>query len=174
MPLSRKDKYKTRKNQKRVFNPRLNATNITIKRILLFVGLSIALFASTSIAFADTGLNQYLQKWYFEKLKSVEENLTNSVMTETENQKAQLLRQVREQTENSIKELHEYALKQEMEINQKVVEKMEEASKVIEEENQVDLQLSKDLINQQAKDEKAILENNTPEPTIEVKDNKQP
>ncbi|MFP7297959.1 hypothetical protein [Neobacillus niacini] len=172
MPLSRVEKYKKRKKERYFFyfqKGQIVPTYI-LKRTLIVSGLTVAVFTSSTIAFADTGLSQYLQKWYLEKLVSVEENLTNSVLTETENQKAQLLKNVREQTENSIKELQEYATKQEMEINKKVKEKMGEASKVIEDENQVDLNQSKKLLDQQAENKATNQESKNIETGPEKKD----
>src|SRR5690349_8496942 len=136
MHLSRSIKYK--KNIK-----------LTLKGFMLTAGISAALITTNTIAFADTDVSQVLKRWYLEKLEIIEQKLQLSDQSKTTNQKAKLLKRIREQTQKTIIELQEYASKQEELMNQEVEGKMEEASKKFEEKNQVELEEQKKLIDQQ-------------------------
>ncbi|WP_286228929.1 hypothetical protein [Neobacillus mesonae] len=145
MHLSRVEKYK--KKRKTFFRNQDTDKKTPLKTYLLTGVLGTAIITSNSIAFANTDISQILQKWYFDKLTSVEESLSISVMAETNKQKAILLKRIREQTEKSIKEIQDYADKQEKKINKNVQEKMEEASKVIQDKNKTEVNTQKQLID---------------------------
>ncbi|MFK9093340.1 hypothetical protein [Bacillus salipaludis] len=151
MRLSRVEKYKRRKKTS-IIGIKLNTSKRTIKGLLLTTSLGFALITTNSFAFAETDISTLLQKWYLEKLQTLEESLTISVKTETNNQKAILLERITEQTGVSIKELQNYAKNQETVINQRIKEKMEEASKAIQDKNKSEIETQKELINKQLED----------------------
>jgi predicted ATP-binding protein involved in virulence len=142
MQLSRVEKYKKRKFYLLLYSKKKK----TLKVFTLTIGIGIALVTTNNLAFANTGISQILQKWYVEKLHSVEENLSDSILAETNNQKAVLLHSITDQTKDSIKELQKFAKEQENIINQRIKNKAEETAKVIQEKNTSEIEKQKELI----------------------------
>ncbi|WP_059170865.1 hypothetical protein [Bacillus sp. FJAT-27445] len=150
MQLSRMELYKN-KNSTVYKNRKAFKTN-TLKIALLIPCLGITIVTSTSIAFADSGLKEYLTSWYLNKLVNIEESLTNSVITEANNQKAILLQKVREQTLSSIEDLQTYAKEKETLINDNIKKKADEVTKALENQNNIDLELRKNQIDKQTEE----------------------
>ena len=120
-----------------------------IKNILLALTIAGTALFSTSIAFADIKISDYLEKWYEDRLKETEEFLTATVEKNANQQKAALLKQVREQAEQSVKELQEYAVNQQQIYNENIKKKANETVNIIEEQNQNDVEKTKKRIEEQ-------------------------
>jgi ribosomal protein L7/L12 len=150
MRLSRVTKHKYKKRQIKVFPSIKSTSNNALKKVLITSAITSSFFLTSNIAFADVGLSDYLKKWYLDRLTEVEETLTFSVQTEATNQKALLLKSVREQTELSIKEIQEYAASKQHTIKSNIVDKANETIDAIELDLQADVEKTKKLIDEQA------------------------
>jgi hypothetical protein len=151
MRLSRITKHKLRKRQKRVF-PFINSnSNIDLKKVLITSAITSAFFLTSNIAFADVGFSDYLKKWYLDRVTEVEVTLTSSIETEATNQKAILLKQVREETEKSIVAIQQYAAEAQSSIKNNIETKATETMEAIKSGIDDDLEQTKKLIAEQAK-----------------------
>jgi ribosomal protein L7/L12 len=148
MRLSRVNKYK--KRDKSFYSISKWEFGIVLKRVIFTSTITGTALFSTTIAFADGGISEYLKRWYSERITEVEEHLTSSVEAEATNQKALLLKSVREQTELSIKEIQEYAASKQDTIKSNIEEKANETMDVIKFDLQADVEKTKKLIDEQA------------------------
>jgi hypothetical protein len=137
MYISRMEKYK-KKNR------------IPLKKAILTSTMVFTALFSTSVVYADMDITDSLTEWYSDRLSEVEAYLVSSVETEANNQKAELLKRVREQTEQSVIELKEYADQKENEINSRIEEKANETADMIDSKLKEDVEKTKELIDEAA------------------------
>jgi hypothetical protein len=151
MSLSRVKKYKKIKRKMAIpqFFSEYISKNMLKKFILSSTLVGTLSFIST-VAYANMGISDYFKNWYLERLNDAENFLTSSIDTETTNQKANLLKQVREQTEKSVQELQEYAASKNSSINQNISKKAKETLDTIQAQNQSDVEIIKKQIDDQA------------------------
>jgi hypothetical protein len=166
MRLSRVRKHKNKKMEFSFYINEGLGNQSSIKKLILSSALVGTALFSSSVAYADMGLSDYLKNWYLERLYDSETFLTSSIETETANQKASLLRQVREQTEQSVRELQEYAASKKSIIKQNIQDKAKETLEEIQTQNQLDVENVKNQIDEQAKTEQQ-------EPAIETETDQQ-
>jgi hypothetical protein len=150
MRLSRVNKHKFKKTIK-VFSSIKSNSNDVLKRILITSAITGSVFFTSNIAFADVGLSDYLKKWYLDRVTEVEETLTSSIETEATNQKAILLKQVREETEKSIAVIQQYAAETQSSIKNNLETKANETMEAIKSGIDADVEQTKQLIDEQAK-----------------------
>jgi ribosomal protein L7/L12 len=148
MRLSRVNKYKKKDNS--LYSISKWEFGIVVKRVIFTSAITGTALFSTTMAFADGGISEYLKRWYSERVTEVEEHLTSSVEAEATNQKALLLKSVREQTELSIKEIQEYAASKQNTIKSNIEDKANETIDVIKFNLQADVEKTKKLIDEQA------------------------
>jgi hypothetical protein len=151
MRLSRVTKHKFKKKQIIVFSSIKSTSNNVLKRVLITSAITGSIFLTSNIAFADVGLSDYLKKWYLDRVTEVEETLTSSIETEATNQKAFLLKQVREETEKSIAVIQQYAAETQSSIKNNIETKANETMEVIKSGIDADVEQTKQLIDEQAK-----------------------
>jgi hypothetical protein len=151
MRLSRVTKHKFKKKQIIVFSSIKSTSNNVLKRVLITTAITGSIFLSSNIAFADVGLSDYLKKWYLDRVTEVEETLTFSIETEATNQKAILLKQVREETEKSIAVIQQYAADTQNSIKNNIKTKANETMEAIKSGIDADVEQTKQLIDEQAK-----------------------
>jgi hypothetical protein len=151
MRLSRVTKHKFKKKQIIVFSSIKSTSNNVLKRVLITTAITGSIFLSSNIAFADVGLSDYLKKWYLDRVTEVEETLTFSIETEATNQKAILLKQVREETEKSIAVIQQYAAETQNSIKNNIKTKANETMEAIKSGIDADVEQTKQLIDEQAK-----------------------
>jgi hypothetical protein len=151
MRLSRVTKHKIKKKQIIVFSSINSTSNNVLKRVLITTAITGSIFLTTNIAFADVGLSDYLKKWYLDRVTEVEETLTSSIQTEATNQKAILLKQVREETEKSIAVIQQYATDTQNSIKNNIETKANETLEAIKSGIDADVEQTKQLIDEQAK-----------------------
>jgi hypothetical protein len=151
MRLSRVTKHKIKKKQIIIFSSIKSTSNNVLKRVLITSAITGSIFLTSNIAFADVGLSNYLKKWYLDRVTEVEETLTSSIVTEATNQKAFLLKQVREETEKSIAVIQQYAAETQSSIKNNIETKANETMEVIKSGIDADVEQTKQLIDEQAK-----------------------
>jgi hypothetical protein len=151
MRLSRVTKHKPKKRQIKVF-PSINSISTNaLKKVLITYAITGAFLLTSNIAFADVGLTDYLKKWYLDRVSEVEETLTSSIQSEATNQKAILLKQVREETEKSIAVIQQYATDTQNSIKNNIETKANETLEAIKSGIDADVEQTKQLIDEQAK-----------------------
>jgi hypothetical protein len=151
MRLSRITKHKNKKRQTNpLYSIKCNSNN-TLKTVLIISAITGSVLLSSNIAFADVGLSEYLKKWYLDRVTEVEETLTSSIKTEATNQKAILLKQVREETEKSIAVIQQYAIETQSSIKSNIETKANETLEAIQSGIDADVEQTKLLIEEQAK-----------------------
>jgi hypothetical protein len=151
MRLSRVTKHKFKKRQIIVFSSIKGTSNNVLKRVLITTAITGSIFLTSNIAFADVGLSDYLKKWYLNRVTEVEETLTSSIEMEATNQKAILLKQVREETEKSIAVIQQYAAETQSSIQANIEKKATETMEAIKSGIDADVEQTKLLIEEQAK-----------------------
>jgi ribosomal protein L7/L12 len=150
MRLSRVSTHKSKKKPATLFPIIKNDAHHLYKKIIITSIITGTALFSTSYAFADGGLTEYLKRWYSERVSEVEVHLTTSIEAEATNQKALLLKEVREQTELSIQEIQDYAASKQTTIMSNIVNKANETKEAIASDIQADIDLTKKLIDEQA------------------------
>jgi hypothetical protein len=151
MRLSRVTKHKQKKREIKVF-PSINSISTNaLKKVLITSAITSAFFLTSNIAFADVGLSDYLKKWYLDRVSEVEETLTSTIQLEATNQKAILLKQVREETERSIAVIQQYAVETQNSIKSNIETKANETMEAIQSGIDADVEQTKLLIEEQAK-----------------------
>lgn len=156
MRLSRVKKYKKRKQQMATFFK----DKAKMKNVLVSYTIASSVLYSSSVVYAELGLSDHLRNWYQDRVNEVQEYLTSEVEAETNVQKAQLLRQVREQTEQSIVELQQYAAERKEALNNNIRERAKETGNVIGSVNQQDVEEVKQRLDEEIQ----------PDPIEEVKE----
>jgi hypothetical protein len=151
MRLSRVTKHKFKKKQIKGFSSIKSTSNNVLKRVLITSAITGSVFFTSNIAFADVGLSDYLKKWYLDRVTEVEETLTSSIETEATNQKAILLKQVREETEKSIAVIQQYAAETQSSIENNIKTTANETMEAIKSGIDADVEQTKQLIDEQAK-----------------------
>jgi hypothetical protein len=145
MRLSRVEKYKKRKQQRATFFK----DKAAMKKVLVSYTIASAVLYSSSVVYAELGLSDHLRSWYQDRVSEVQGYLTSEVEAETNVQKAQLLRQVREQTEQSIAELQQYAVERKEALNNSIREKAKKTGDVIDSDNQQDVEDAKQRLDEE-------------------------
>ncbi|MGD6875724.1 hypothetical protein [Bacillus infantis] len=145
MRLSRVEKYKKRKQQRVTFFK----DKAAMKKVLVSYTVASAVLYSSSIVYAELGLSDHLRNWYQDRVSEVQGYLASEVVAETNVQKAQLLRQVREQTEHSIVELQQYAVERKEALNNSIREKAKKTGDVIDSDNQQDVEDAKQRLDEE-------------------------
>ena len=102
---------------------------------------------TSTIAIAEVNIEEKLKLWYLERLKTVESYLTESTSSEADLQKAELLRLIRKDTEDSVNEIKDYALSKEHEINNKIEAKMKETANKLNSDSEAELKKAKQEID---------------------------
>ncbi|CAG9607799.1 hypothetical protein [Pseudoneobacillus rhizosphaerae] len=176
MRLSRVTKHKIKKKQIIVFSSIKSTSNNVLKRVLITTAITGSIFLTSNIAFADVGLSDYLKKWYLDRVTEVEETLTSSIETEATNQKAILLKQVREETEKSIAVIQQYAADTQSSIQANIEKKANETMEAIKSGIDADVEQTKQLIDEQAKKDSEInnLQDNAEETETTPKEENNP
>jgi hypothetical protein len=167
MRLSRATKHKFKKKQLIVFSSIKSPSNNVLKKVLITTAITGSTFFTSNIAFADVGLSDYLKNWYLDRVTEVEETLTSSIETEATNQKANLLKQVREETEKSIAVIQRYAADTQSSIQANIEKKANETMEAIKSGIDADVEQTKQLIDEQAKIDSAT--NNSQDNAEETK-----
>jgi ribosomal protein L7/L12 len=162
MRLSRVNAHRNKKKQTSMFSFIINDSHHVLKKLIFTSAITGTALFSTTMAFADGGISEYLKRWYSDRVTEVEEHLTSSLEAEATNQKAVLLKSVREQTELSIKEIQEYAASKQTTIKSNIVNKANETIDAIESDLHADIEKTKKLIDEQA---------TVGTPTTEIQDN---
>ncbi|MDZ5473331.1 hypothetical protein SM124_16555 [Bacillus sp. 31A1R] len=155
MRLSRVNKYRKKRRKKNysIISKIKRQSKNPMKKLIISSTLIGTALCSTSVAYAQIGISDHIRNWYIERLSEVEEFLTTSIKTDATNQKANLLRQVREQTELSVKELQEYAADKRASISTNIERKAQETATIIDSQNQEDMQKAKENIDEQVNKE---------------------
>lgn len=157
MMLSRVEKYKKKKK-----NP--------MKKAIVTSTIACTALFSTTVVHADMGITESLKKWYMERVSEVENFLVSSAETEANQQKANLLKQVREQTEQSVKELQEYADQRRSEINANISEKSTDTSEILNAHIKEDVIETKESIDETLAAEKTDKEAKKEDKSVTQKD----
>lgn len=154
MRLSRINRHK--RSQKRyktkiTNSNRNNSPYNSIKKAILISTLTYSVFITQSVAYADSTISVYLKNWYLDRLHEIEQHLTTSIENEAMTQKAMVLKGVRVNAEESVKELQEYASSQKAAIDLQVQEKAKETVEIIKAKNKEDIASTKEQVKDELK-----------------------
>lgn len=154
MRLSRVNKHKLSQKRDKTKIANSNPNNFpydSIKKAILISTITYTAFITQSTAYADSSISAYLKSWYLDRLHEIEQHLTTSVENEAMTQKALVLKGVRVNAEESVKELRDYASSKKAAIDIQVQEKAKETVEVIKAKNKEDIVSTKEQVKDELK-----------------------